>query len=62
MKSLLVFVAFSIVAINAIPTQSYIDWSNVVPITELPGFWDGRDVQLTSILNQQTKNRRIVGG
>lgn len=38
-----------------------IDWSKVVSRTEMPGFWDNRNVKPlpTSNLN---RNRRIVGG
>jgi hypothetical protein len=62
MKSLIFCVFSIIVAINAIPLQETIDWSNVVPVTELPGFWNDRDVKFTSLIKQQSRNRRIVGG
>lgn len=62
MESLIIFIFSLVVAINAIPLHETIDWSNVVPVTELPGFWDGRDIQLTSLYSKQSRIGRIVGG
>ena len=38
------------------------DWSQVVPMTETPGFWDNRDVKPIARANVNTRTGRIVGG
>lgn len=39
-----------------------VDWSTVVPITAVPGFWDGREVKSVFHLKENTRSGRIVGG
>jgi len=40
-----------------------IDWSNVVPRTEMPGFWDGRDFDPAFYaVTDEDRSGRIVGG
>lgn len=39
-----------------------IDWSNVVPAAEFPGFWDDKDFGPAFYQNDQTRAGRIVGG
>jgi len=40
-----------------------IDWSNVVPRTEMPGFWDGRDFDPAFYaVSDEDRAGRIVGG
>lgn len=44
------------------PMENFeIDWSNVVPVQEMPGFWVGREIQPQTI-DSKTRSRRIVGG
>lgn len=38
------------------------DWSQAVPMTETPGFWDNRDVKPIARANVNTRIGRIVGG
>jgi hypothetical protein len=39
-----------------------IDWSTVVPRTEVPGFWDGRDIKPAFNTSTNVRTGRIVGG
>jgi chymotrypsin len=39
-----------------------IDWSKVVPVTDMPGFWDGREIRPAFYPGDQTRTGRIVGG
>jgi hypothetical protein len=39
-----------------------IDWSKVVPVEELPGFWDGREMKEIMEKMPITRGARIVGG
>lgn len=40
-----------------------IDWSKVVPVSELPGYWDSRPALKQSILRSSSgRNARIIGG
>lgn len=39
-----------------------IDWSKVVPVTDMPGFWDGRIIKPAFYPGDQTRTGRIVGG
>ncbi|CRK90321.1 CLUMA_CG004009, isoform A [Clunio marinus] len=38
-----------------------IDWSKVVPVQEIPGFWDGRE-NLQPFVPSRARSSRIVGG
>lgn len=42
--------------------DNFIDWSTVVPVAELPGFWDGREFKPTFYPEDVTRTSRIVGG
>lgn len=66
---LFVAVIFAALAIStlAMPVEENdwvdIDWSNVVPIEEIPGFWEGRDVGPAFYeYDQQGRGGRIIGG
>lgn len=40
-----------------------IDWSKVVPIEEIPGFWEGRDIRPAFYeYDEQRRGERIAGG
>jgi hypothetical protein len=39
-----------------------IDWSKVVPVAEMPGFWDGREIRPAVYPGDMTRTGRIVGG
>jgi secreted trypsin-like serine protease len=61
---LIVGVLFAFLAISAFAEEEAewveIDWANVVPMTELPGFWDGREIKMIPDVN--VRAGRIVGG
>ena len=57
MKLFITFV-FACLAVAASANED-IDWSTVLPMTETPGFWDGRLVK--PVFNND-RNARIVGG
>lgn len=62
---LIVVAIFALLAVsaNAMPVEGdwdVIDWSKVVPVTEMPGFWDGREIQPAFIPGDRAG--RIVGG
>lgn len=44
------------------PEWVEIDWTKVVPVTDMPGFWDGRDIKPAFYPGDQTRTGRIVGG
>lgn len=44
------------------PENWEIDWSKVVPVTEIPGFWDGRDLKQFFTNDNLNRGARIVGG
>ena len=44
------------------PEWKEIDWASVVPVTDMPGFWDGREIRPAFYPNDQTRSGRIVGG
>lgn len=46
---------------NPIAEFDEIDWSKVVPVTELPGFWDGRELRPATV-EDRIRSGRIVGG
>lgn len=60
---LFVVALFAFLAVSA-SADDYddIDWSQVVPVTELPGFWAGRDLGPAFYPNDKTRSGRIVGG
>ena len=37
-----------------------LDWSKIVPVQDMPGFWDGRDLKPAS--EAERTSARIVGG
>lgn len=41
--------------------HEWIDWSQVVPIEETPGFWDGREIR-PATFEDRLRASRIVGG
>lgn len=43
------------------PEWVEIDWSRVVPVTEQPGFWDGRSIRPSEFVTSK-RDSRIVGG
>jgi secreted trypsin-like serine protease len=53
---LIVAAIFAFLAVSAFAED--IDWSTVVPRTEVPGFWDGRAIKP----NTNVRTGRIVGG
>lgn len=61
---LIVCVVLLVVAVSA--NKSFFadefDWSQAVPMTETPGFWDNRDVKPIARANVNTRTGRIVGG
>jgi secreted trypsin-like serine protease len=62
---LLILVIFAIAAASAVenfdgPEWQPIDWANVVPATEVPGFWD--DTVFAQLFPKASRTRRIVGG
>lgn len=61
---LIVAALFACLAVSAFAEDNWenIDWSKVVPVTDLPGFWDGRDIKPAFYPGDQTRTGRIVGG
>lgn len=60
---LLVVAIFAILAVSAFAEDNWeIDYSKVVPVTDLPGFWDGREALKPLVSSNFNRNRRIVGG
>jgi chymotrypsin len=54
---------FALLAMSAQAEENWdIDWSTVVPRTEIPGFWDGRDSRLAGVSGSSSRVGRIVGG
>ena len=61
---LIVAAVFALLAVSASADQwdwDQIDFSKIVPVTELPGFWDGRDFG-PAFYPGTTRGSRIVGG
>lgn len=62
---LLIFACLAVAALaNPIydePEWVEIDWSKVVPVTEMPGFWDGRSLRPSEFVTSKRESR-IVGG
>lgn len=61
---LLVSVIFAFLAATAYADEDNweIDWSTVMPMTETPGFWDGRDIKPAFYPGDMSRTGRIVGG
>jgi secreted trypsin-like serine protease len=64
---LLVAAIFAVLAVSAYAENSdmewkEIDWSKVVPVTDMPGFWDGREIRPAFYPEDATRTGRIVGG
>ena len=47
-------------AASEFPEYDNIDWDKVVPVQDMPGFWDDKDPML--IPDKSLRNGRIVGG
>ena len=45
---------------NEFPEYENIDWSKIVPVQDMPGFWDGRVLKPAS--EAELASSRIVGG
>lgn len=60
---LLACAIFTILAVSASADKAEIDWTRVVPRTEIPGFWEARPL-FKSVFNSSrfSRNGRIVGG
>lgn len=62
----LIFAAiFAVMAVSAFAEEAEwveIDWSKVVPVQDMPGFWDGRDIRPAFYPEDMTRTGRIVGG
>ena len=57
------FVAILFAFVAAASADSVeIDWSKVVPITEMPSFWVGRTPVWDTLYNPLNRQGRIVGG
>lgn len=63
MKFFAIF-AFAFLAISASADDEWdnVDWSTVIPRTEVPGFWDGRIIKPAFYPGDQDRSGRIVGG
>lgn len=60
---LFVTVLFAFMATAAFADDTTIDWSQVKPVTQLPGFWAGRDIHFQPIPQKTIeRNGRIVNG
>jgi len=60
-----IFALFAVLAFALAEVEDefgWIDWDNVVPIQEMPGFWDGRDFDPAYFPGDTSRNGRIVGG
>ena len=57
------FVAILFAFVAAASADSLdIDWSKVKPITQMPGFWEGRTPVWEKMYNPLNRQGRIVGG
>lgn len=60
---LLVVVTLAVLAVSAFAEDNWeIDFSKVVPVTDLPGFWVGREAFKPLVSTNFNRDRRIVGG
>lgn len=63
MKLLVVFACLAVSAFaNVIVDEFYVDWDNVLPVQDMPGFWDGREIRPQVFPGDMTRTGRIVGG
>ncbi|CAO1428280.1 unnamed protein product [Diamesa hyperborea] len=64
MKLIVCFVLLAVAAVSASESifADDFDWSQAVPISETPGFWDNRDVKPIAKTNVNNRAGRIVGG
>jgi secreted trypsin-like serine protease len=54
---------FALFAVSAAEVNwDNIDWSKVLPVQDMPGFWDGRDIRPVHYPGDMTRTGRIVGG
>ena len=58
---LFVAILFAVCALAAADEWDNIDWDKVVPVEDLPGFWDDKDPILRPT-EESKRNGRIVGG
>ena len=59
---LFVAILFAVLAASAQADEyDNIDWDKVVPVQDMPGWWDGRDIQ-PIVVNPRDRSSRIVGG
>ena len=57
-----VAILFTVLAVSANADMwDNIDWDKVVPVQDMPGFWDGRDIKPMNIA-LRGRTSRIVGG
>jgi chymotrypsin len=61
---LIVAAIFAVLAVSAAAEAENweIDWSKVVPVQDMPGFWDGREIRPIVSPEDMTRTGRIVGG
>ena len=59
---LIVAAVFALLAVSAYAEEPEIDWSKVIPISDLPGFWDGREIRPAFYPEDKSRTGRIVGG
>lgn len=60
---LFIVTVFSIIGFSVHAEENWkIDWSTVVPRTDVPGFFDGRNAKLSLFQTDKTRYGRIVGG
>ena len=62
---LIVATIFALLVVSAYaeePAWVEVDWSQVVPVTDMPGFWDGREIRPAVYPGDMTRTGRIVGG
>jgi secreted trypsin-like serine protease len=51
-----------VILVHAEEEWAGIDWANVLPVQDMPGFWDGRKIKPAIYPGDQTRTGRIVGG
>jgi len=57
-----IFVVLAVLASAEEEANWEIDWSTVLPIQDIPGFWDGREIRPAVYPGDQSRTGRIVGG
>lgn len=57
-----VFVLIFALVAAAAAEHAEVDWSNVVPIRDMPGFWKNRPAVLSVNGKSYVRDRRIVNG